>query len=59
LIGGNCRYAAKKSITEKLSGSIKLENEELIDEIVESEDWSDDLDDWIWEVIHPSKKIKG
>lgn len=47
-----------KSITERLSGSIKLESEELIDEIVESEDWSDDLDDWIWEVIHPKKKLK-
>jgi hypothetical protein len=48
----------EESITEMLSGSIKLESQELIDEIVESEDWADDLDDWIWEVIHPSKKIK-
>lgn len=28
-----------KNITERLSGSIELENADLIDEIVESEDW--------------------
>lgn len=28
-----------KNITERLSGSIELENPDLIDEIVESEDW--------------------
>lgn len=31
--------ASKRSVTEKLTDSIKLDDEELIDEIVESEDW--------------------
>lgn len=35
----------KKSITEKLTDSIKLDDEGLIDEIVESEDWVGGSDD--------------
>ncbi len=35
----------KSTITERLAGSIKLDDEGLIDEIVESEDWVGGSDD--------------
>jgi hypothetical protein len=46
-------------LTKSLTGSIKLDDQDLIDEIIESEEWVGGLDDWIWEVIYLSNKIKG
>lgn len=46
-------------ITKSLTGSIELDDQDLIDEIIESEEWVGGRDDWIWEVIYLSNKIKG
>jgi hypothetical protein len=50
--------APKRSITERLTGSIELEDQELIDEILESEDWLGELSELWEEAIYPDSKTK-
>ncbi len=49
----------KKSITEMLTDSIKLESEELIEEIIESEDWLGESSEPCEEAIYPNNKINS
>lgn len=49
----------KKSITEKLTSSIELEDQALIEEIIESEDWLGELNDLWEEAIYPDNRTNS
>lgn len=51
--------AQKRSITERLAGSIELEDQELIEEIIESEDWLGEPCELNEETIYSDNKINN
>lgn len=51
--------APKRSITERLTGSIELEDQELIEEIIESEDWLGELSELWEEAIYPDNRTNS